>query len=313
MASDAAQYDKGGNSIQLSSFSGAAGPARGAPSSPRPARRSAPTPSPPPPTARARAPSATPAGRAADIHTTRPTVAITSPANGAMVGGTVPITVNAADDAAEPTRVEFVVDGAPVAMFTAAPWSDKLGDAAPSAPGPHTITVTAYDAADNVATARADVTAGTDTGAPAAPGGVTAQATSATSATVSWAAATDDVGVTGYRVLRDGVQVGTTTTALTFTDSAVTSGRTYAYTVTASDAARQRLAPVEQRGRHHARCADDRLRGGVGHGRRTDDARLRRRRTGRAVRRGRPAGRAQAGSPTASPSRSARPTCSPSG
>ena len=54
---------------------------------------------------------------------------------------------------------------------------------------------------------------------------------------MSWAAATDDVGVTGYRVLRDGVQVGTTTTALTFTDSAVTSGRTYAYTVTASDAA----------------------------------------------------------------------------
>ena len=171
MASDAAQYDKGGNSIQLSSFSGAAGPAWRSEQSTTGSTFCANTFA---ATSYSEGPSSVgdPRRACSGIDTTRPTVAITSPANGAMVGGTVPITVNAADDAAV-TRVEFVVDGAPVGTDTAAPWSQSW--TVPSAPGPHTITVTAYDAADNVATARADVTAGTDTGAPAAPGGVTAR------------------------------------------------------------------------------------------------------------------------------------------
>ena len=60
---------------------------------------------------------------------------------------------------------------------------------------------------------------GGDTQAPSIPQGVTAVANSATSVTVSWAASTDNVGVTGYDVYRDGSKlatVGGSTT--TFTD-----------------------------------------------------------------------------------------------
>ena len=49
-----------------------------------------------------------------------------------------------------------------------------------------------------------------DTTPPSAPGSLNATATSPLSVSLSWTAATDDVGVTGYRVLRNGTQVGTT-------------------------------------------------------------------------------------------------------
>jgi chitodextrinase len=79
-------------------------------------------------------------------------------------------------------------------------------------------------------------TAPGDAQAPTPPTGVTAQATSSSSITVSWGAATDDVGVTDYRVFRDGVQVGTATTT-SYTDTGLTAGTTYSYTVAAADAA----------------------------------------------------------------------------
>src|SRR6476661_589333 len=162
MASDAAQYDKGGNSIQLSSFSGAATAAwrseQSTTGSTFCANTFATTPY-------SEGPSSVgdPRKACSGIDTTRPTAASTSPANGATVAGTVPITVDTADNAAV-TKVEFVVDGAPVGTDTAAPWSQDW--TVPTAPGPHTITVTAYDAADNAATARVDVTGGTGTTPP---------------------------------------------------------------------------------------------------------------------------------------------------
>jgi chitodextrinase len=57
-----------------------------------------------------------------------------------------------------------------------------------------------------------------------------------TAATLTWPAATDDRGVTGYQVLRDGVQVGSTS-SLSFTDTGLTPGTTYSYTVRAVDGA----------------------------------------------------------------------------
>jgi hypothetical protein len=75
-----------------------------------------------------------------------------------------------------------------------------------------------------------------DTTAPTVPAGVTASATAPTSVTVSWTASTDNVGVTGYRVFRNGVQVGTPTGS-SFTDATVAASTTYSYTVAAVDAA----------------------------------------------------------------------------
>jgi Gametolysin peptidase M11/NPCBM-associated, NEW3 domain of alpha-galactosidase len=59
---------------------------------------------------------------------------------------------------------------------------------------------------------------------------------------LSWNASTDNVGVTGYRVLRDGVAVGTTSTN-SWSDSNVTTGTTYTYVVVASDRAGNQSSP----------------------------------------------------------------------
>jgi chitodextrinase len=75
-----------------------------------------------------------------------------------------------------------------------------------------------------------------DTAAPTTPLGVVANAASQSQINVNWLASTDNVGVTGYRVYRDGV-LRTTTTGITFTDTGLTASTTYAYTVRAYDAA----------------------------------------------------------------------------
>ena len=75
-----------------------------------------------------------------------------------------------------------------------------------------------------------------DTTPPSAPGSLTATATSSISVSLSWTAATDNVGVTGYRVFRDGVQIGTTS-GLSYADGGRTANTTYVYEVRAVDGA----------------------------------------------------------------------------
>ncbi|GHH84586.1 hypothetical protein GCM10018793_49420 [Streptomyces sulfonofaciens] len=77
---------------------------------------------------------------------------------------------------------------------------------------------------------------GADTQAPTAPTGLRATGTTASSASLSWSASSDNVGVAGYLVYRGGVQVGTSTTT-TFTDTGLSASTAYTYTVRARDAA----------------------------------------------------------------------------
>ncbi len=77
---------------------------------------------------------------------------------------------------------------------------------------------------------------GGDVTAPSAPSGVSASGTSSTSTMLSWNASTDNVGVTGYNVYRNGVKVGSATST-SFTDSGLSASTTYSYTVKAFDAA----------------------------------------------------------------------------
>ncbi|GAA3455179.1 fibronectin type III domain-containing protein [Dactylosporangium matsuzakiense] len=77
---------------------------------------------------------------------------------------------------------------------------------------------------------------GGDTTPPSAPTGLTAPAKTDTSVSLSWNASTDNVGVTGYRVLRGGVQVGTAASP-SYTDTGLTASTAYTYTVQAYDAA----------------------------------------------------------------------------
>ncbi|WNI22417.1 glycoside hydrolase family 18 chitinase [Streptomyces sp. ITFR-16] len=74
--------------------------------------------------------------------------------------------------------------------------------------------------------------------APSAPGTPTASAITDTSAKLSWTAATDDHGIKNYDVLRDGAVVATVT-GLTYTNTGLTAGTDYSYTVQARDTADQ--------------------------------------------------------------------------
>lgn len=84
-----------------------------------------------------------------------PTVAITSPANGATIGGTVSVAANATDNVGV-TKVEFYRNGTLTTTVSSAPykfnWNTKS-----VVNGSYTLTAKAYDAADNV-TQAANVT-----------------------------------------------------------------------------------------------------------------------------------------------------------
>ncbi|MET9854090.1 glycoside hydrolase family 18 chitinase [Streptomyces sp. NPDC006450] len=69
---------------------------------------------------------------------------------------------------------------------------------------------------------------------PGAPGTPTASGVTDTGLTLGWAAATDDKGVKNYDVFRGGAKIATVTSP-SYTDSGLTKGTTYSYTVTARD------------------------------------------------------------------------------
>jgi len=75
-----------------------------------------------------------------------------------------------------------------------------------------------------------------DTTAPSVPAGITSATQTATAISLSWTASTDNVGVTVYKVFRAGTQIGTTATN-SYTDTGLTAGTSYAYTISAGDAA----------------------------------------------------------------------------
>jgi fibronectin type 3 domain-containing protein len=75
--------------------------------------------------------------------------------------------------------------------------------------------------------------------------GIDAVLTSPTSVGVRWGAATDNVGVTGYRLKRNGATIATLPpTATSYDDTAVIAGATYTYSLTATDAAGNRSDAV---------------------------------------------------------------------
>jgi hypothetical protein len=77
---------------------------------------------------------------------------------------------------------------------------------------------------------------GGDTQLPSVPTGLVSSNVTASTATISWSASTDNVAVTGYRVYRDGSLLSTTTST-SYADSGLSAATTYAYTVAAYDAA----------------------------------------------------------------------------
>jgi hypothetical protein len=112
---------------------------------------------------------------------------------------------------------------------------------------PYSYRVRAIDAASNLGAYSNTATATTlppDTEPPSAPGTLSASAVSGTRIDLSWGAATDNVGVTGYRIERcQGVgctaftKFGTTITGTSYSDIGLSLNTSYSYIVLAQDAA----------------------------------------------------------------------------
>ena len=96
------------------------------------------------------------------------------------------------------------------------------------------VTVTTVSIAGGNAVVHLDW--GADTVPPSQPGPISVTKTGTNTAQLSWSASTDNRGVSGYQVSRDGSTLGTVSTT-NFNDSGLNPGQTYQYSVIALDAA----------------------------------------------------------------------------
>jgi hypothetical protein len=86
---------------------------------------------------------------------------------------------------------------------------------------------------------------GGDTTQPTTPTGLTASATSASQIDLSWTASTDNVGTAGYKIYRNGVYLKSESGVST-SDTGLSAGTQYCYTVSACDAANNESAQSVQ-------------------------------------------------------------------
>lgn len=100
----------------------------------------------------------------------------------------------------------------------------------------YTVQVRARDAASNLGPASSNSFTTPDTQAPSVPTGLSGSAPNSSTINLTWNASTDNVAVTGYRVYRNGGQIGTSATT-SYADGGRTGSTTYSYQVAAYDAA----------------------------------------------------------------------------
>lgn len=169
--------------------------------------------------------------------TTAPT-APTSLAASNVTASSVTLTWNAAADDKGVTGYRLVRNGT---VLPGTVTGLSTTDSGLSSGTRYTYTVRAVDAAGNVSPDSNQVavttTSAADTTAPTAPSSLASSNVTSTSVDLSWAAATDDVGVAGYRLVRNGTVLPGTITGLRTTDTGLSPATSYAYTVRAVDAA----------------------------------------------------------------------------
>ena len=138
-------------------------------------------------------------------------------------------------------------------LATVAPAVTSYTDKTATAGTGYTYQVAARDLAGNTTKASVNVNGGAgDSTPPTAPGSLTATATGPATVALSWQASTDNVGVTGYTVYRGTTAVATVDGSTTsYTDSGLTPGTQYSYTVTAFDGSGNVSPASNQASRDH--------------------------------------------------------------
>jgi hypothetical protein len=171
---------------------------------------------------------------------TAPTTSITAPAGGSTVKGTVTVNANATDNTGGTgvTKVELYVDGTLNSSDSSSPYSFSWNSTT-ATNATHSLTVKAYDGASpaNVATSAA-VSVMVDNSAPTVPGSLRMTSNTLNSISLAWNASSDNVGVTNYKLSRNGTLIATLPAGtLSYNDSGLTSTTTYNYSLVATDAA----------------------------------------------------------------------------
>src|SRR5436190_14530750 len=120
--------------------------------------------------------------------TTPPTVTVTAPAGGEVLGGTITLSATATDNV-NVSSVEFFINGASVGRDTNSPFSISF-DTRTIASGSCALVAKAKDPAGNTGTS-ATVTFICDNTAPTVPSNVSATAPNCSQVNISWTASTD--------------------------------------------------------------------------------------------------------------------------
>jgi len=150
----------------------------------------------------------------------------------AVSGTRINLTWTASTDNVGVTGYKIYRGGAQIGTSATASYSDTTCASYTA----YTYTVSAYDAASNNSAQSTSAGATTwDATAPSVPTNLSATAISSTRIDLAWTASTDNVGVTGYKIYRNGAQIGTSATTA-YSDTTCSSGQTYSYQVSAYDA-----------------------------------------------------------------------------
>jgi chitodextrinase len=170
---------------------------------------------------------------------TPPTVSVTAPSNNASVSGNVTLSASASD-ASGIASVKFLVDGTTVSTDTSSPYGFTWNSAGVSN-GAHTIKAQATDKAGNTATSgTVNVTVNNAvacSSAPSVPNGLKTTGVTSSDVSLSWSASSPAANCTiqGYKVYRGSILVTTVTSGTTYTDTGLTPGTPYSYSVAAID------------------------------------------------------------------------------
>jgi chitodextrinase len=167
--------------------------------------------------------------------TTPPTVAFLAPADGASVAGIVTLSADATDNIAM-DHVDFLVNGTLVGTATSAPYTVNWNSTT-LANGAAAITAHAVDTSANFTDTTINVTIANDVTPPSAPTNLAATSASSSMIDLTWTASTDDVGVTGYDIYRNGTLLTSVGAVTNYSDTSAAPATTYPYQVIARDAA----------------------------------------------------------------------------
>jgi chitodextrinase len=175
----------------------------------------------------------TPEPTATPIPDLPPTVVITNPGNGEVVSGEILVSALADDDIGI-TAVEFYVNGSLAENDNLPPY-EYLWDTKTLTNGLHSVAVRAYDTVGNFSTDTIVVTVENgDMELPSTPTSLFAAEIQYNQVVLNWNPSTDNVGVAGYYVVRNGVTIGIALDNF-YTDTTVNASTNYEYYVIAFD------------------------------------------------------------------------------